>query len=156
MVTVNIVVIGIGGQGILRATDLIATAVLLSGYDVKKTEVHGMSQRGGTVVSDVRFGTKVLSPTIPYGEADFLIALDPAQKDANLFRLKNNGVVLSSEVIEVASLPSPKTLNTAMVGLLSKQLPIPESNWLRSIELTFPPKFWEINKIAFKIGKRLN
>ena len=61
---------GIGGQGVILASDLLTVAAFRSGYDVKKSELHGMSQRGGSVSSDVRFGTKVWSPMVPRGEAD--------------------------------------------------------------------------------------
>ncbi len=76
---VNVVLAGIGGQGVIKASDILADAALRAGRDVKKAEVHGMSQRGGSVTSDVRFGTapedRVLSPMVPRGEADFLVVL---------------------------------------------------------------------------------
>jgi indolepyruvate ferredoxin oxidoreductase, beta subunit len=72
----NILMAGVGGQGIVLASDLVAEAALLAGYDVKKSEVHGMSQRGGAVDSHVRFGDKVHSPVIPKGEADVVFSLE--------------------------------------------------------------------------------
>ena len=69
----NVMFAGIGGQGIIRASDMLTEAAFRMGCDVKKSELHGMSQRGGSVSSDVRFGKKVFSPMIPRGEADFLI-----------------------------------------------------------------------------------
>jgi indolepyruvate ferredoxin oxidoreductase beta subunit len=72
----NFLLVGVGGQGILTASDILAEAGLRSGYDVKKSEVHGMSQRGGAVSSHVRFGPKVYSPLIGQGEADYLLAFE--------------------------------------------------------------------------------
>jgi indolepyruvate ferredoxin oxidoreductase beta subunit len=68
----NVVVAGLGGQGVIKASDILADVAFRAGLDVKKAEVHGMSQRGGSVSTDVRFGAKVLSPMVPGGEADFL------------------------------------------------------------------------------------
>ncbi|MCX7766865.1 MAG: indolepyruvate oxidoreductase subunit beta [Candidatus Sumerlaeia bacterium] len=72
----NILVVGVGGQGILTLSDLVALTALYSGYDVKKSEVHGMAQRGGSVNSHVRYGNKIYSPLIEPATADFLVALE--------------------------------------------------------------------------------
>jgi indolepyruvate ferredoxin oxidoreductase beta subunit len=74
--TTNFLLVGVGGQGILTASDILAEFGLRAGCDVKKSEVHGMSQRGGAVSSHVRFGPRVYSPLIAQGEVDFLIALE--------------------------------------------------------------------------------
>lgn len=76
MKTANIALVGVGGQGTLLASEVISRAAMLAGYDVKKSEVHGMAQRGGSVVSQVRIGEKVNSPLIPEGETDFLISFE--------------------------------------------------------------------------------
>ncbi|NLF23574.1 MAG: pyruvate ferredoxin oxidoreductase, partial [Lentisphaerae bacterium] len=65
MKTVNIVIAGLGGQGIVKASDILADAAFRAGHDVKKAEVHGMSQRGGSVNTDIRYGARVLSPMVP-------------------------------------------------------------------------------------------
>ncbi len=75
----NILVCGIGGQGVMTAADILAMTALDLGYDVKKTEVAGMAQRGGVVTSHVRFGPKVFSPAIAPGEADMILAFEPAE-----------------------------------------------------------------------------
>lgn len=72
----NISLVGVGGQGILLTSNILAHAAMNTGHDVKKSEVHGMSQRGGTVMSQVRFGQKVHSPIIPDGASDILIAFE--------------------------------------------------------------------------------
>jgi indolepyruvate ferredoxin oxidoreductase, beta subunit len=74
--TYNIFISGVGGQGILLAGELLCLAVMECGHDAKKSEVHGMAQRGGSVTSHVRFGPKVFSPLIPEGEADILMAFE--------------------------------------------------------------------------------
>ncbi|MHB8708436.1 MAG: indolepyruvate oxidoreductase subunit beta [Desulfuromonadales bacterium] len=72
----NILLVGVGGQGILLASEILAETFMLAGFDVKKSEIHGMSQRGGSVVSHVRFGREVFSPTVPEGEADILFGFE--------------------------------------------------------------------------------
>ncbi|MBS1173239.1 MAG: indolepyruvate oxidoreductase subunit beta [Proteobacteria bacterium] len=75
----NILVCGIGGQGVMTATEILAEAAIEMGHDVKKTEVAGMAQRGGVVTSHLRFGPKVLSPQIVSGEADLLVGFEAAE-----------------------------------------------------------------------------
>ncbi|MGL1834409.1 indolepyruvate oxidoreductase subunit beta [Rhodocyclaceae bacterium SMB388] len=77
--TTNILVCGIGGQGVMTATEILAEAALSLGFDVKKTEVAGMSQRGGVVTSHLRFGDEVLSPQIAPGEADLLVGFEASE-----------------------------------------------------------------------------
>ena len=72
----NVSLVGVGGQGILLTSDILALAAMHAGMDVKKSEIHGMSQRGGSVVSQVRFGQKVFSPIIPDGESDVLVSFE--------------------------------------------------------------------------------
>ena len=76
MKTQNIMIVGVGGQGSLLASKLLGRLLLAQGYDIKVSEVHGMSQRGGSVVTYVRFGEKVYSPVIDEGEADFIISFE--------------------------------------------------------------------------------
>lgn len=72
----NVSLVGVGGQGILLTSDVLALAAMHAGFDVKKSEIHGMSQRGGSVISQVRFGTKVFSPIIPDGQSDILVSFE--------------------------------------------------------------------------------
>ena len=76
METKNIMIVGVGGQGSLLASKLLGRILLTKGYDVKVSEVHGMSQRGGSVVTYVRFGEKVYSPVIDKGEADYIVSFE--------------------------------------------------------------------------------
>ncbi len=75
----NILIVGVGGQGVILASELITEAAMRAGYDAKKSEVHGMAQRGGIVTSHVRFGPKVYSPLIPSGAADVVLAFEAAE-----------------------------------------------------------------------------
>ena len=76
METKNVMIVGVGGQGSLLASKLLGNLLMEQGYDVKVSEVHGMSQRGGSVVTYVRYGDKVYSPVIDKGEADFIISFE--------------------------------------------------------------------------------
>jgi indolepyruvate ferredoxin oxidoreductase, beta subunit len=87
----NIVIAGLGGQGVLTASDMLAEAAFRAGFDVKKSELHGMSQRGGSVSSDVRYGEQVLSPMVPAGEADVLLVLEATQIEINRPMLRPAG-----------------------------------------------------------------
>lgn len=92
----NILVVGIGGQGIMTAAEMLARTAMSQGYDVKKTEVAGMAQRGGVVSSHVRFGPKVYSPQIDAGEADVLIGFEAAEALRWLPWLRPTGVAMVS------------------------------------------------------------
>jgi indolepyruvate ferredoxin oxidoreductase beta subunit len=94
----NILMVGVGGQGIITASDIVSLAAMYAGHDVKKSEIHGMSQRGGSVFSHIRFGNKVHSPVISEGEADVLFSLEEmetfrwlrfASVDSTVICLKN-------------------------------------------------------------------
>ncbi len=149
----NIVVAGLGGQGVLTATDIIAEVALLAGFDVKKSAIKGMSQRGGSVACDVRFGDHILSPMVPAGEADFLLALEPAQIEPNRHFLRPGGLTIEPSVIDPDKLPQKKMLNVALLGALSAHLPLAEPAWLEAIASAFAPKFFEANRQAFLLGR---
>ena len=85
---------GIGGQGVMTAAELLAEAAIEQGFDVKKTEVAGMAQRGGVVTSHIRFGEKVLSPSIAEGEADIMLSFEVAEALRWEHWVKDDGVVL--------------------------------------------------------------
>lgn len=91
---VNVLLCGIGGQGVLTASEILAEAAIAAGHDVKKTEVAGMAQRGGVVTSHLRFGPKVYSPAIPPGEADVLLAFELAEGLRWISHLKPAGTAL--------------------------------------------------------------
>jgi indolepyruvate ferredoxin oxidoreductase beta subunit len=97
--TTNIALVGVGGQGILLASEVTSRAALLSGRDVKKSEVHGMAQRGGSVVSQVRIGEKVFSPLIPDGETHFLVSFEMLESLRYADTLAPEGVALINHQI---------------------------------------------------------
>ena len=189
MQTVNIMIVGVGGQGSLLASKLLGHVVMTKGYDVKVSEVHGMSQRGGSVVTYVRFGDKVYSPVIDKGEADYIISFEVLEAARYLPFLKKGGkIIVNSQEIDpmpvitgAAEYPenlidkmsaagadvnaldalalaneagSPKAANIALMGRFSRLFTdITEDEWLSSIEACVPPKFLELNKKAFYLGR---
>ena len=96
METKNIMIIGVGGQGSLLASKLLGHLLLQQGYDVKVSEVHGMSQRGGSVVTYVRYGDKVASPVIDKGEADYIVSFELLEAARWLSYLKKDGQIVTS------------------------------------------------------------
>ena len=101
METKNIMIVGVGGQGTLLASKMLGRLLLSEGYDVKVSEVHGMSQRGGSVVTYVRFGDKVYSPLIDKGEADFILSFEQLEAARWLPYLKLDGqIILNDQQID--------------------------------------------------------
>lgn len=149
----NVVVAGLGGQGVLKASDILADAAFRAGNDVKKSEVHGMAQRGGFVQSDVRFGKSVASPMVPAGEADYLVLFAPEQIEAARPNLRREGVVIGTELVPLSDLKNPRSINVALLGILSKQLSIPEECWIEAIRAALPEKIHEVNFEAFRLGR---
>ncbi len=94
--TKNIMIVGVGGQGSLLASKLLGHLLLTEGYDVKVSEVHGMSQRGGSVVTYVRFGDKVYSPIIDKGEADFIVSFEKLEAARYVEYLKPDGRIVTN------------------------------------------------------------
>ena len=150
---VSITIAGLGGQGVLKASDIVADAAFRMGLDVKKSEIHGMSQRGGSVASDVRYGPEVLSPMTPEGEADFLVLVAEDQLEPNHRQLREGGVVIHPAMVEGVKLGSKRSLNVALLGVLSAWLEIPEANWLDAVRASLPEKLHEANFAAFAAGR---
>ncbi|MBQ2357823.1 MAG: indolepyruvate oxidoreductase subunit beta, partial [Ruminococcus sp.] len=94
METKNVMIVGVGGQGSLLASKLLGKLLTQEGFDVKVSEVHGMSQRGGSVVTYVRFGDKVYSPVIDKGEADYIISFEVLEAARYLPFLKKGGKII--------------------------------------------------------------
>ncbi|MDD5351373.1 MAG: 2-oxoacid:acceptor oxidoreductase family protein [Chthoniobacteraceae bacterium] len=151
MDTINIKIAGLGGMGVLSASFVLAEAAFIAGYDVKKAEVHGMSQRGGSVASDIRFGDRVLSPMIPGGEVDYLVAIAPEWADMHRAELRVTGKMLTPADVE--GFANKRALNVVLMGALSRLLPIPEAAWLDALAKGFPAKLHESNLAAFQFGR---
>ena len=96
METKNIMIVGVGGQGSLLASKLLGHLLLTQGYDVKVSEVHGMSQRGGSVVTYVRYGSRVASPVIDEGQADFIVSFEVLESARWLPFLKKGGQIVTN------------------------------------------------------------
>ncbi|WP_018608546.1 2-oxoacid:acceptor oxidoreductase family protein [Uliginosibacterium gangwonense] len=152
---INVVVAGLGGQGVVKASDILADAAFRCGLDVKKSEIHGMSQRGGSVASDVRFGPHVYSPMIPAGQADCLIVVAPDQVEVNRHVLKASGILVSPE--SLATVPGKiqaKSVNVALLGVLSNVLEIPLETWEAAICANLAEKHHRLNLEAFHQGRQ--
>ena len=94
--TKNIMIVGVGGQGTLLASRILGNTIITAGYDVKLSEVHGMSQRGGSVVTYVKYGDKVYSPIIEKGEADIILAFEMLEAYRAMPYLKKDGVMIAN------------------------------------------------------------
>ena len=149
----NIIVAGLGGQGVLKGTDILADVALRAGYDVKKSEIKGMSQRGGAVTGDVRFGHHVFSPMVPAGEADFLLVLEPTQVEPHRYMLRPAGTLITPDAVKADQLPNKKTLNVALLGALSSHLDFPEACWHGAIRAHLAEKLHPLNLEAFALGR---
>ncbi len=188
MKTKNIMIVGVGGQGSLLASKLLGRLLLTRGYDIKVSEVHGMSQRGGSVVTYVRFGDKVYSPVIDKGEADYIVSFELLEAARWTEYLKPGGKIITNTqqinpmpvIIGAAAYPdqlvekirsagmevdafdaltladqagSSKAVNIVLMGHLSKNFDFTLEEWMEAIEQSVPPKFLELNKKAFIMGR---
>lgn len=152
--TINILFCGVGGQGVLKASEACGLAAMFAGYNVKKTEVHGMAQRGGSVESHLRFGKQVYSPLIPQGRTDYLVSFHKDEHDRLKSFLKRGGIDLISELEKCASvLEDKRYLNTFLLGLLSRYLSLGKDSWLRALEFLFADKGFEENKKIFLLAR---
>ena len=184
----SVMIVGVGGQGTLLASKILGNVLLSQGYDVKVSEVHGMSQRGGSVVTYVKFGDKVYSPIVEVGEADAILSFESLEAARWLPYLKQEGKLIVNTQ-QIAPMPvvtgamaypqgimeklgekgvdllaldalalaeeagSPKAVNVVLMGVLSALLDIPEQAWQQALEQCVPPKFLELNKKAFALGR---
>ena len=152
----NVTFGGIGGQGIIKASELLGWAAMYDGFPVKKSEVHGMSQRGGSVESHVRFGKEVYSPLLSFGQADFLLCFDEDEHTRLLHFLKKDGVDLFDYLEKAkAMLDTPKMLNTALMGALSAYLPIKDASWDKAFETVFSDKIRHSNRQIFQKARAM-
>jgi indolepyruvate ferredoxin oxidoreductase, beta subunit len=149
----NIVIAGLGGQGVLKASGILADVAFRAGLDVKKSEIHGMSQRGGSVSSDVRFGAQVFSPMVPQGQADYLVVLAASQVEVARPMLKAGGALIQPAQIDEAKLANKKSLNVALLGALARHLDLADNLWHAAITAALPEKLHATNLQAFAMGK---
>ena len=150
----NIVIAGLGGQGVLKASDILAEVAFLAGLDVKKSEIHGMSQRGGSVSSDVRFGPRVFSPMVPEGEADYLLVTQEDQVAVNRWPAgQERNLDPALHRWSGASCRIKKSLNVALLGVLSHHLASRKRLWQAAIRHHLPESLHEANLQAFALGR---
>lgn len=185
----NILIVGVGGQGTLLASVLLGNLGLMKGYDVKLSEVHGMAQRGGSVVTHVKISEDTVnSPLIEKGDADVIIAFEELEAYRWLPYLREGGTVYvntqqimpmpvimgkakypedimetlekdagSLKAIDALSMAEEcgtvKAVNVVLLGAASKDLPFDEDAWIKVIEENVKPKFVELNKKAFYMGR---
>ena len=138
---IDILIVGVGGQGVLLASEILSDVALAEGYDVKKSEIHGMSQRGGVVSSHVRFGKKVASPTIPRGGADIMLSFEQAESLRAVDWMKPDGIAI------VANTTLIPAIVTSSKNLHYPEAPIDE---LKKLLKTVVPA--EADKIALELG----
>ena len=181
----NVLLVGVGGQGVVLASDILAAAALEAGWDVKKSEIHGMSQRGGSVFSHVRFGPQVHSPTIPVGEVDVLASLERievlrwagwARPGAAVAYVDHDihpqgvrtydpgvdaeiarlfGVAIRFEDHGLKSRISAKVKNTALLGAISLLVPIPVEAFRVAMDRHVPAGTTQVNTVAFDVGREI-
>ena len=166
MTSKNIMIVGVGGQGTLLTSRILGNLAIGAGYDVKLSEVHGMAQRGGSVVTFVRYGEKVAEPIVEEGQADVLIAFERLEALRYLHFLKKDGVVIVNDwridpitveaTEEAKKRGAPKAFNVIVLGAAAKHMGFEKEDWLKVIETTVPPKTVEINKKAFETGYALS
>ena len=154
--TTNVLFCGIGGQGVLTAAEILGVAAMLEGFHVRKSEVHGMAQRGGSVESHLRFGRNVFSPLIPRAGADFLVSFHIDEHARLRDYLKKDGLDLVNE-LDTAGLvlKDMRYLNIFLLGRLSRHTNVSEENWLEAIDLSVSPFYAEKNKQIFKEASSL-
>ncbi len=181
-------IVGVGGQGSLLASKLLGQVLLSQGYDVKVSEVHGMSQRGGSVVTYVRYGDKVYSPVIDKGEADLIVSFEQLEAARWLPYLRPDGQIVTNtqaidpmpvvtgkavypeglidkmkaagarvDALDCVTLArqagSAKAVNVVLLGKLSHYFDLPESAWQEALTALVPPKFLDLNRKAFALGR---
>jgi indolepyruvate ferredoxin oxidoreductase beta subunit len=137
--TKSILLVGVGGQGTILASKLLTLGLMQQGYDVKMSELHGMSQRGGSVSSQVRYGEKVQSPVIELGDADILVSFEKMEALRWLEYLKPTGSVIVND-LEIASMP-----------ILTGSVPYPK-NCVDILKSKVQVKLFNAAKIAGELG----
>ena len=193
--TCNVLIVGVGGQGVIMVSKVLALLAQSQGFEVKQSEVHGMAKRGGSVFSHVRFGKRVWSPTIPKGDVDILVALEWAEGLRWLPYLKRGkgtficdtkrivppfaclnrqpgaamrysketpadvvahvGDTYAIDATNMAEqLGNERAANVVLLGALSTALQFPSVDWERTVSEFVPKKTIQINREAFRRGRR--
>ena len=177
----DMILSGVGGQGTLLAAKILASLAVQAELDVKLSEIHGMAQRGGSVITHVRMGENVHAPVISLGSADFVLAFEWLEALRAAPYLKENGVLIASNqkimpitvitgsgeyldyvhdalLIDALKLANKagnaRCVNTVMLGALSCYLPFSEEAWAKSFKECVKPQFLDVNTRAYKLGRQ--
>ena len=172
----NIVIVGVGGQGTLLASRILSTLALKLGLDVKASEIHGMAQRGGSVVTFVRMGERVYAPMVEEGGADYVLAFEQLEAMRAVGYLKKGGVMIANtqkmspmpvvlesltqkcalDAFDALSLAHEagdgRAVNVVLIGALARRVGGDAEIWRDAVRACVPPKFLEINLRAFDAG----
>ena len=186
--TKSIMIVGVGGQGSLLSSKLLGRLLLDEGYDVKVSEVHGMSQRGGSVVTYVRYGERVASPIVDLGGADMVVSFEPLESARYCAYMKEGAIAVTNtqkvdpmpvitgaavypadplamleskgmkvDAVDALALAkeagSVRAVNLVLLGRMSRYFDFSLDAWMRAIDACVPPKFIEINRRAFMLGR---
>jgi indolepyruvate ferredoxin oxidoreductase, beta subunit len=179
----DIIIVGVGGQGILMSSKILGRLALNTGHDVKVSEVHGMSQRGGSVITHVRIGDNLESPLIVPGEADIVVSFEWLEAHRAQHFLNDRGIMITNtarialssgvkstvpypegqpvanSVIAVDALSiarrcgSIRSVNIVLLGVLAGFLEWPEEEWIKAISQCVPQKALAANISAFGAGR---
>jgi indolepyruvate ferredoxin oxidoreductase beta subunit len=131
MKTINILLSGVGGQGVILASRILSEAALVQGLDVKQSEVHGMSQRGGSVVSHVRIGNAVHSPIVPEGQCDILVGFEPLEGLRHAHTVRDGGTLIYSvdrinpSTVSAGFAQYPEDIAARLAAYKIKTVPVP-------------------------------
>ena len=171
--TKSILLVGVGGQGTILASKILTNSLMEAGYGVKMSEIHGMSQRGGSVSSQVRYGEKVMSPVIEKGKADIVVSFEKMEALRALDYLKEDGtlVVNNEEIPSIMEeiekhvqakvvnatglareLGNEKAANIILLGTIIRSMGLEHIDWDEILKANIKPQFLELNKKALKVG----
>jgi indolepyruvate ferredoxin oxidoreductase beta subunit len=151
--TINILFCGTGGQGVLKAAEICGVAAMFAGLHAKKSEVHGMAQRGGSVESHVRFGKQVFSPIVPKGSVDVLVPFHSGEEARLRDFLASDGKNLMPYLVKFHQAAiDQRYLNTYLLGTLAACVDLPQTAWIQALEQEFKTKNLEENKRIFLQG----
>ena len=122
----NILMCGVGGQGVILASNIVSVAAMLAGFEVKKSEVHGMSQRGGSVVTHVRFGDSVCSPLISMGRGDVMMAFEKLESLRYIEYMGEHGIAIanSREMVPTTVSSGPFNYPEGIIEALERHMPV--------------------------------
>ena len=159
------ILVGVGGQGAILTAKVLVNGLMQAGYDVKMSEVHGMSQRGGSVSTQVHWGEKVYSPVIGHGAADLMVAFEKMEAvryaagretypEGCLEAMEANFRCYTLDASKIAmELGNAKCMNIVLFGAMTKALQLDHIDWEAIIRETVPPKFLELNLAAYRAGR---